>query len=429
MHPPRPSYDLIGFLGHQLGIAVAARNSLRVLSATGRLGEPVSVPLPTPSNVAKRLLDGALRRPSSTSRPRATGPSGGVGRVNLFHMNPPEIALHVPDWRDALEPSVRNVGVPFWELPVVPASWEPVLAGLDAVLAPTRFVESACAGVVEEGRLLHYPQAAFLPDGVRSSREAWGLAPGQTVFVLAFDFRSDVDRKNPWAAIEAFQAAFPGDESVVLLVKTTQSSDPMFAARAEEVRARIGSDPRIRIVDRTLSYPEVLGLYASCDVLLSLHRSEGLGLHLMEAMSLGKAVVATDWSGNTDFMTEGNSVPVGFELVPLRTTHPTYGIEVGRAGQVWAEPDAREAVEAMRRLHADRDWRLAIGVTAERDMQARREDVLSGRAFDALERALGELPRRPWALTRATVRTLGATTVQELIRKGRRAGERLRSGK
>jgi len=426
VHPSRPTYDLIGFLGSDLGLAVAARNSLGVLTATGRLGGTVAAALPTPASVLKGLVRG-LRGGGRGATRRLRGDAGLASRrVNLFHMNPPEIALFVPEWRDGLDPSVRNVTVPFWELPVLPRGWEPVLSAMDAVMAPTRFVQTACSSAVAADRLIHYPQAAFLPDGVRASRDAWGFASDQTVFALAFNFRSDVDRKNPWAAIEAFQAAFPGHERVALVIKTSQAFDPVFSARADELRARIAPDRRIRVVDQILPYPEVLGLYASCDVLISLHRSEGLGLHLMEAMSLGKVVVATNWSGNTDFMTPANSIPIGYRLVPLRTRHPTYGQEVGRPGQVWADADVGEAVQALRRLHAEPEWRMAIGIAAERDMRARRQDVLSGTGFEALEAAMARVPSRGSALTRATLRTLVATAGREAIKKGGALAGRLR---
>lgn len=415
--PSNPTYDLIGFLGSDLGLAVAARNSLRVLETTGRLGETIAAELPSPANVLKRLVSGFRRGARATSRRPGNGTAMAPGRVNLFHMNPPEVALFVPDWRGAANPDVRNVCVPFWELPVLPKSWEPVLCAMDVVMAPSRFVQSACAKAVAARRVVHYPQAAFLPEGIRAARDAWGLAPDRTVFALAFDFRSDIDRKNPWAAIEAFQAAFPGNEGVSLVVKTTGWDDPVFSGRAEELQTRIGSDRRIRVVNRTLAYADVLSLYASCDVLLSLHRSEGLGLHLMEAMSLGKVVVATNWSGNTDFMTEENSIPIGYQLVPLRTMHPTYGREMGRAGQVWAEADLHEAVRVLRRLHAERELRAAIGLAAERDMKARRQDVLSGSGFGALEAALAEVPFQGSALSRATLRTLVATAARETIKK------------
>jgi glycosyltransferase involved in cell wall biosynthesis len=336
------------------------------------------------------------------------------GRVNLFQMNPLEVATFLPDWRDAAEPSVRNACVPFWELPILPSSWHPVLRAMDAVMAPSRFVQSACSVVTDPARVIHYPQAVFLPDGVRPARDEWGLGAHRTVFALSFDFRSDIDRKNPWAAIEAFQAAFPVDRDVALVIKTTQSGHPAFSRHAAELRSRVGLDRRIRMIDQALDYSEVLGLYASCDVLLALHRSEGLGLHLMEAMSLGKVVVATNWSGNTDFMTRTNSVPVGYRLVPLQTTHPVYRREEGRPGQVWANADIAEAVQALRRLHADPDHRAAIGLAAGNDMRERQRQVLSGGAFDALESKLAGLPRKGAALPLAVLRTLGTIAIQEV---------------
>ena len=417
MAPPSPTYDLIGFLGSDLGLAVAARNSIRVLESTGRLGRTVSAELPSRPYFLQRVLAGFRRKPAGNLPGRGRESDSTLGRVNLFQMNPEEIALFLPDWRDTADPLVRNACVPFWELPVLPRSWGPVLRAMDVIMAPSRFVQSACTSVVDPKRVVHYPQAAFLPEGVRASREAWGLSSFRTVFALSFDFRSDIDRKNPWTAIEAFRAAFPSDEDVALVVKTTHANDPGFSGHAKELGARIGSDRRIRMVDRTLAYQEVLSLYASCDVLLSLHRSEGLGLHLMEAMTLGKVVVATNWSGNTDFMTPGNSIPVGYRLVPLQGTHPAYRTEEGRPGQVWADADLREAVQVLRRLHADPEQRVAIGLAAERDMKARHRQVLLGAGFDALELALASVPRQGSALSRAVLRTLGAIATREIFEK------------
>ena len=104
------------------------------------------------------------------------------------------------------------------------------------------------------------------------------------------------------------------------------------------------------VVDEHLTYAEVLSLNASSDVYLSLHRAEGLGLNLLEAMSLGKPVVGTAWSGNTDFMTDENSCLVDYTLIPVVTDHPSYAADVVGEGQMWAEPDVESAARWLRRL-------------------------------------------------------------------------------
>ena len=288
---------------------------------------------------------------------------------------------------------------------------------MDAVLAPTRFVQAACARVLGGDRVLHYPQAVFVPR-VTADRAAWGLPTRATVFVVAFDVGSDADRKNPLAAIDAFQLAFPTEQDVVLAIKTKPYPDiPAFQDHARMLRERISGDPRIRILERALTYEEVLGLYASCDVMVSTHRSEGLGLHLMEAMSLGRPVVGTGWSGNMDFMTPENSVATRYRLVPVQARHPGYLAEVGRDGQVWAEPELRDVAEALRALHREPGRRLELGRNAARDMERRREELLSGGTFDALERQLSTPagPPRLWPGVRKTARVLRAEKLRDRL--------------
>jgi glycosyltransferase involved in cell wall biosynthesis len=417
-------YHVVGFLDGQFGLAIAARNSIRALSETGRLAGEVNIRIVPPRRLAHRLRDGWTRWRSGTSRAaRAPAPDAGH-RVNLFQMNPLELAWFSPQWRDAVTASAWNVCVPFWELPRLPRGWLPMLRAVDAVLAPTRFVQAACAEAVPPDRVLHYPQAVFLPEGVRPDRMAWGLSPTATVFVVSFDPGSDIDRKNPWAAIDSFRRAFPRDADVRLVIKTRpMQSGAEHLSQAEALRERVGDDPRVLIVDRTLSYEEVLGLYATCDVMVSLHRSEGLGLHLMEAMSLGKVVVATGWSGNTDFMSERDSVPVEYRLVPVRTGHSHYQSEVGRAGQVWAEPDVESAARAMRLLHDEPVRRHELGAAAARSMAKRRELVLGGGAWEVLEDVLERAPHRRRGLGPAVRRS----RLHALARQVRAAVQDVRS--
>jgi glycosyltransferase involved in cell wall biosynthesis len=362
----RPRYRLVGYLHGQFGLAVAARNTAQVLAASGRAVDRVAI-------------DEDPLRPAPAAR----------GDVNLFHLNPFDLARSARRWRPAIDPGAPSVCVPFWEMPLLPRDWRPALEAMHLLLAPSRFIEEACARALGPDRVLHYPQAVFLPEGIAPDRARWGLRDDATIFVVAFDPGSDLARKNPWAALDAFGRAFPGTRDAQLVVKAR----PWPGVRAIEaelrsLHARAAGDPRIRIVDETLSYRDLLSLYASCDVMLSLHRSEGLGLHLMEAMSLGKVVVATGWSGNTDFTTAENSVAVPYRLVPVAPRHWSYLAEIGRPGQVWAEPDADAAAEAMARLHEDPALRRSIGGAAARDMELRRREVLSGGTFGALEERL-----------------------------------------
>jgi glycosyltransferase involved in cell wall biosynthesis len=385
------TYRVVGFLTGQFGLGVAARNTLRALEASGRPIERVTV--------QNRWSSGAeAERP-----PTGAGPD----EVALFHVNPSDVAYYRASWRPHVSPRSPGVCVPFWELPVVPGEWEPVLRAMAAVLAPTRFVADACAAVMPPGRVLHYPQAVFVP-APPPARDGWGFEPGATVFLVSFDIGSDIDRKNPWAAIEAFRRAFPHEPDVRLVLKTKPWNDvAAFRAQAEELRARIAGDARIRVLDRSLSYADLMSLYASCDVMVALHRSEGLGLHLMEAMSLGKPVVATGWSGNTDFMSPGNSVPVRFTLVPVRSRHEAYAREASRPGQVWAEADVAHAAEELRALHASAERRAALGATAARDMEERRRQLLSGATFDRLEAVLPGEAGSAGAFDRAVLTTRG----------------------
>jgi glycosyltransferase involved in cell wall biosynthesis len=417
-------YDVVGFFGGDFGLAVAARNTIQALSASCRPGRTVSVePSRLSREVARALgLVGAVDPtpiPGSEAGPEARS-------IALFQMNPPEIAWYSRQWRGSMTPSTVTACVPFWELPLVPAAWVPLLQAMDVVLAPTRFVQAACASVVPPERVLHYPQAVFLPEGVRPDRDAWGLPRGVTTFVVSFDIGSDMERKNPWAALEAFREAFPDDPHVRLVIKTKPwPKVRAYRAQAEELRARAALDRRILMVDRSLPYAEVLGLSASGDVMVSLHRSEGLGLHLMEAMSLGRVVVATDWSGNRDFMTGTDSVPVDFRLVPVATRHSHYLSEVGRPGQVWAEADIGGATRALRVLHEHPDRRQALAAAATVSMQERRRQMLSGAAFERLETIVLNGPRSSSQL-QAALRTTRRQVIGKVLKAGfREALERL----
>lgn len=289
--------------------------------------------------------------------------------INIFHVGPDylEDALRHGWSRRPVEHRFNAI-VPFWELSGFPRPWMTYLQAVDVVLAPSRHIMKAILSANPDQPVIHYPQlTAPLPD-VTADRESWAFPEAHTVFLSAFDVFSDTNRKNPTGCIEAFRAAFGPDEPVMLVVRMKNADlDARYAPTVEFVRQAARDDPRIRVIEGVLPYPELLSLYASADVLVSLHRAEGLGLVLMEAMSLGTPVIATAWSGSMDFTTPENSGLVGFDLVPVRGLQDLYSPELVGAS-LWAEPRLQDAVDWMRALASDPSLRRAMAARARDDI-------------------------------------------------------------
>jgi glycosyltransferase involved in cell wall biosynthesis len=383
----RPPIRVVGYLSAAFGLGIAAGNTVRVLRDSGRDVSVVDID-PGSGRFGRDRTWASLEAPE-----RATGPAA----IDVFHMNPPEVPAFHEQWRRRIRPSADFAAcVPFWELPVLPASWTRALDCFDLVLAPTEFVRDACEAALARP-VLHYPQAVFVPEDIRPDRERFGIPGDATAFLVAFDVESDMSRKNPFAAIDAFRRAF-GDSGAALLVIKVNASQLGSAQQAQldRLATAIEGLPNVRLIQENLTYRDVLTLYASCDALVSLHRSEGLGLHLMEAMSLGRVVIATAWSGNMDFMGEGDSCLVPYMLVPVESTHPAYAPEVGREAQMWADADIEAAAAIMCHLHEDPAWRAMVGDRAAASMRRRRARVLHAEPIAETERFARELWAAPF---------------------------------
>jgi glycosyltransferase involved in cell wall biosynthesis len=375
--------NVIGHITGTMGLGVAARNTLAVLEANRQAFTAVDIEpwrrQGTDNSFAHRLAN----------PPTATHPT------NLFHLNVQELINLLdtrPRWLDVVQHT--NVIVPFWEFPRLPLipDWAGLLGAMDLVLAPSRFILESIARSAPEVRAVHYPQTVFLPTDIAADRDAFGLPHDAVLFYMNIDVTSDLVRKNPAAAMAAFRAAFAPQGSmsgkrVFLVVKLGHTKSGYKWADASHLMAELAAMPNTIVIDRQLSYAEALSLNAACDVYVSLHRSEGLGLNLLEAMSLGRPVIATDWSGNMDFMTPNDSCLVGHELVPVRATHYAYRPEAIGPGQVWAEPRIAEAATWMRRLADDGSLRRRIGAAARVAMDTRRSQVLEGRVLADLARS------------------------------------------
>jgi len=248
-----------------------------------------------------------------------------------------------------------NIGWWPWELPVWPRRWKPAFELVDEVWAATRFTQEMYAAATQQ-QVTWMPLPASVDRVDPVSREALDLPTKAFLYLFVFDLNSWLTRKNPWAVIEAFQKAFPralaagrGSRSrksgvqptLVLKTMNGREGHPVW----EDFKARCAQDDRIVLLDRTLDRGQVLGLIDACDVYVSLHRAEGFGRTLAEAMLLGKPVVATDFSGNTDFLTQEVGFPVRWSRRAVQAGDYLF-IEPDD-GAWWAQPDIGHAAQQM----------------------------------------------------------------------------------
>lgn len=370
--------NVIGHVSGNLGLGVLARHVVSVLLARGC---PVQV----------LDIDPKLGR-GGHDRRFAEYTVGSVHElaypVTFLILPPISIVdfLKDPQNRDLLfRNDGLNAALMNWEQMVVPGEWARVLGGLDVIVAPSAFTRETFEEALPGVPVLLTRVPLRVPEAVTANRTRFGLQPDRVWFGSSFEPQSDPARKNPFAVLEAFEQALPSRGDVGLVVKVNNPTvDGRHLPVMEELRARCQRDRRIVLLEESLEYESVLSLYASLDVYVSLHRSEGIGLGLMEAMSLGKPVIATGWSGNMSFMDRSNSCVVAYELVPVRGRTYVYSEELLGARAVWADPDVTNAAEWMRVLVDRPDVRAAIGRNARESMERYQEEARRGLFLDEL---------------------------------------------
>ena len=310
-------------------------------------------------------------------------------RVSVYHVN----ADQLPEVRREIG-SVHfegriNIAYPAWELSEFPDPWVGAFDDFDEIWAPSRFIQSAISAKVAK-RVIHMPLAVELAEGYGAwTRADFGLPADAMIFLFYFDLASYAARKNPEGALEAFRRAFPTPQAgrgAPRLVIKTLSSD-RYPDEMAALRAAIGDRPDVTLITETLEASAIHGLVNCCDVFVSLHRSEGFGRAPAEAMAAGKAVIATAYSGNAEYMTPANSEPVPYVLTPVPDGAYVFG-----EGQVWAEPDLDAAAAAMRAFQADPGRAAAKGEAARRYMTEHHSPVVIGAIYRKRLAALGAIP-------------------------------------
>ncbi len=308
--------------------------------------------------------------------------------------------------RHRLPADGRLVGLWWWELEQVPEAWAPALALVDEVWAGTRFVADAFRSAFDGPvRLVPLGLGTLAPAGALPAEVADDPRP----YVLAtFDYSSQIARKNPLAAIEAFALAGLAPRHR-LVVKTVNGDRwPREQERVRLAALDAGIDD-VLLLDGALAADGQAALVDRATAFLSLHRSEGLGLTVVEAMLRGTPVIATDYGGSTDVLDGASGWPVAFAAAAVPAGCGPYP-----EGATWAEPDVEAAAAALREVVAGGDDVTARVDTARVRAEARATRIANGtdlvaalrEAAGARGRA-GRTPDTSGRLRRAVGRVVG----------------------
>jgi hypothetical protein len=229
-----------------------------------------------------------------------------------------------------------------WETTELYCGWLKAFELVDEVWASSTFLYETYSRQTEKP-VTHMPLSVYVP-ALAEPNDVGSLFGSRFTFLCVFDFHSRIERKNPLGAISAFRAAFPGDTHDVQLILKSINGD----SRPDDLNAicaAMDGDDRILLIDGPLTREEICWLIHSSNAYLSLHRSEGFGRPIAEAMLLGTPVIATGWSGSADFLNEETGFPIRYRLRPVSPTEYPFA-----AGQ-WAEPDIEHAAKVIRRLY------------------------------------------------------------------------------
>lgn len=347
--------NVIGYLRSRIGVGQGARLLSEAVMAAG-----------IPLGLVDLPLDGSPDKEVFHPDLMMSGPRYSV---NVVHVNPRDFYLHVSPLPSSFWRRRYNIGVWLWELEEFPDMWLKYFDFVDEVWTPSSFNTEAIAKKSPVPvRTVPYGVTAVFDEGL--GRAHFGLPEDRFLFLSMFDANSGRERKNPDGAVRAFRTAFPSENGdVALVVKANNAS-------LSELGSLVGDRRDVIVISRSMSKTEVNSLVRSCDCFVSLHRSEGFGLVMAEAMKLGVPCIATGWSANMDFMNESNSRLVGYRLVDVKDDEIYLPVYEGRFTPRWADPDIGQAAAFMRELSESPS---ACGELAERA----RRDIESGFSTEA----------------------------------------------
>jgi glycosyltransferase involved in cell wall biosynthesis len=257
-----------------------------------------------------------------------------------------------------------NIGIWAWELESFPEEFIRNTKYFDEIWAISSFVKDSISKKSPIPTVCVNTPLVLDKSKLISNKEKFGIKNNNFTFLFIFDFLSVFKRKNPLGIIKAFKQVFEDNSNVSLIIKCINNKE----SPSDFKQLKNESSENIHLMTDTISKDDLLSLIASCDCYVSLHRSEGFGLTIAEAMCAGKPVIATYYGGNTDFMSEKNSFPVKYNLIKVEENYGAY-----QKGNVWANPDLKQASELMKKVYENQEYAKSIGKKAQSDI----DEILS----------------------------------------------------
>jgi glycosyltransferase involved in cell wall biosynthesis len=327
---PHPGIDFPGVnfyspIGVVSGLGSAGRGYLAALRAAAI---PLSVVPVHELFTHQPSVKGAERR----QRPRYP--------VSLVQVNADSVHRFLHFHARTFERAQYKVGIWVWELPAFRDEWWSELRHFDEIWVPSTFCRRAVQALTAKPVIVvpHVVSASETPQP--GCRKKLQIGDDEFVFLYVLDASSLVQRKNPHCLVDAFEAAFSNHDRVRLVLKVSNADkDQEFSGYLD---ALVECDARCIVVRQTMETHELAGLVRDSDCYVSPHRTEGFGLTVAEAMALGVPVIATDYGGTTDFVTEEVGFPLRYRLVEVDRDHGPYA-----KGAIWSDPSREHLQELL----------------------------------------------------------------------------------
>jgi predicted O-linked N-acetylglucosamine transferase (SPINDLY family)/glycosyltransferase involved in cell wall biosynthesis len=337
--------NIAGYISGEFGIGEGVRANIRAASAAG-----------IPFNINNFTRSPHRHQDTSYQNFSRDNPYP----VNLIQVNADEVKTFLKYAGASYFENRYSIGFWAWEIPEFPPQWQPAFDCFHEIWTYSNFCAEAIS-IASPIPVIKVMPSISLP-APSLFREALGLPEDKFIFLFVFDFCSRIERKNTLAVIEAFKQAFGGDDRAMLLLKSSNSHK--FAEQQETLKLGIKDSANIKHIDGYLAKDEINALLYNCDCYVSLHRCEGFGLTMAEAMFYGKPVIATGYSSNTEFMNVGNSFLVKYKLTEIAADCGPY-----KQGNIWAEPDTEHAAYLMRYVFNNYREAQQIGAVAAREIK------------------------------------------------------------